>query len=250
MNKRRSTEEASKAAMRKNGAKIVVCVAALLAGLGIWKYATRQTVQATQLPRSVTSESPVTAAATATSGFAPTVENKNTPAGSAPPAMAWIPGGEFSMGAQDPPGMDKVGMQATLDSRPIHRVYVDGFWMDKADVTNGEFAKFVKATGYVTIAERKPRAEDFPGAPPENLVAGSVVFSPPDHEVPLNDHYQWWAYVPGANWRHPWAPLPVSRERRTTLSCKSRIKMLRLTPSGPGSDCRPKLNGNLRHEVD
>ena len=206
MNKRRSTEEASKAAMRKNRAKIVVCVAALLAGLGIWKYATRQTVQATQLPRAVTSESPVTAAATATSGFAPTVENKNAPAGSAPPAMAWIPGGEFSMGAQDPPGMDKVGMQATLDSRPIHRVYVDGFWMDKADVTNGEFAKFVKATGYVTIAERKPRAEDFPGAPPENLVAGSVVFSPPDHEVPLNDHYQWWAYVPGANWRHPLGP--------------------------------------------
>jgi sulfatase modifying factor 1 len=97
-------------------------------------------------------------------------------------------------------------MQATLDSRPIHRVYVDGFWMDKTDVTNQEFARFVKATGYVTIAERKPKAEDFPGAPPENLVAGSVVFSPPDHPVSLNNFYQWWAYVPGANWRHPQGP--------------------------------------------
>jgi sulfatase modifying factor 1 len=117
--------------------------------------------------------------------------------------MVWIPGGEFSMGANDPPDMDKVGMQATGDARPIHRVYVDGFFMDKTDVTNEEFARFVRATGYVTVAERKPRAEDFPGAPPENLLAGSVVFSPPDHPVPLNDRFQWWNYVRGANWRHP-----------------------------------------------
>jgi len=85
-------------------------------------------------------------------------------------------------------------------------VYVDGFWMDKTDVTNEEFAKFVKATHYVTVAERKPKAEDFPGAPPENLVAGSVVFSPPNHAVPLNNHYQWWSYVPSADWRHPLGP--------------------------------------------
>src|SRR5262249_39052120 len=83
---------------------------------------------------------------------------------------------------------------------------VDGFWMDKTDVTNEQFAKFVKATGYVTVAERKPRAEDFPGAPPENLVAGSIVFAPPDHAVALNNHYQWGTYVPGANWRHPLGP--------------------------------------------
>ena len=103
------------------------------------------------------------------------------------------------MGANDPPDMDEVGMKATPDGRPIHRVYVDGFFMDKTDVTNGEFAKFVKATGYITVAERKPRAEDFPNAPPENLVAGSVVFAAPDHAVPLNDHLQWWTYVHGAN---------------------------------------------------
>ena len=126
--------------------------------------------------------------------------------GPAPEGMVWIPGGEFSMGAQDPPGMDEVGMKATTDSRPIHRVYVDGFWMDKTEVTNEQFEKFVKATKYVTVAERAPRAEDFPGAPPENLVAGSVMFSPPDHPVPLNNHFQWWNYVKGANWRHPEGP--------------------------------------------
>jgi sulfatase modifying factor 1 len=120
--------------------------------------------------------------------------------------MAWISGGEFSMGAQDAPDMNEVGMQATRDSRPIHRVYVDAFWMDKTDVTNEQFAKFVRATRYVTIAERKPRAEDFPSAPPENLMAGAVVFSPPNHPVPLNDHYQWWSYIPGANWKHPEGP--------------------------------------------
>jgi formylglycine-generating enzyme len=122
--------------------------------------------------------------------------------------MTWIPGGEFSMGSADPTGLDmnEVGMQAATDSRPIHRVYVDGFWMDKTDVTNEEFAEFVNATNYVTVAERTPRAEDFPGAPPENLVAGSVVFSPPDRPVPLDDHLQWWSYVKGANWRHPLGP--------------------------------------------
>jgi formylglycine-generating enzyme required for sulfatase activity len=120
--------------------------------------------------------------------------------------MVWIAGGEFSMGANDPPDGDEVGMKATPDARPIHRVYVDGFYMDQTDVTNAEFAKFVSAAGYVTVAERKPRPEDFPGAPPENLVAGSVVFSAPDYPVKLNDHFQWWRYVSGANWRHPLGP--------------------------------------------
>jgi len=139
--------------------------------------------------------------------FQPTVANNIPSPGPAPEGMVWIPGGEFSMGAQDPADMhDEVGMQATRDSRPIHRVYVDGFWIDKTEVTNEQFEKFVKATGYITVAERTPRAEDFPGAPPENLVAGSVIFSPPDHAVPLNDHFQWWSYVKSANWRHPLGP--------------------------------------------
>jgi formylglycine-generating enzyme required for sulfatase activity len=121
--------------------------------------------------------------------------------------MVWIPGGEFSMGAQDPPDAnDDVGMQATRDSRPIHRAFVHGVFMDKTEVTNAQFAAFVKATRYVTVAERKPRAEDYPGAPPENLVAGSVVFSPPNHAVPLDSHFRWWSYVKGASWRHPLGP--------------------------------------------
>jgi len=154
-------------------------------------------------------EATATAAPLSTSSsFLPTKPNTMPPPGPAPAGMVWIPGGEFSMGAADPVGadMNDVGMHATDDSRPVHRVYVDGFWMDKTDVTNEQFARFVKATGYVTVAERTPTAEEFPGAPPENLVAGSVVFSPPDHPVELNDHFQWWSYVNGANWRHPLGP--------------------------------------------
>ena len=94
----------------------------------------------------------------------------------------------------------------TRDALPVHRVYVDGFWMDKTELTNEEFEKFVRATGYVTIAERTPTEEEFPGAPPENLVAGSTVFTPTKSEVPLDDYFQWWRYVKGANWRHPQGP--------------------------------------------
>jgi formylglycine-generating enzyme required for sulfatase activity len=144
--------------------------------------------------------------ASSTGVFEPTVANAGPPPGVAPDGMVWIPGGEFSMGAQDPPGMDDVGMKATKDSRPIHRVYVDGFWVDRTVVTNEEFAAFVKATEYVTVAERAPTADEFPGAPPGNLVAGSVVFSPSDHPVPLDNHYRWWSYVKGASWRHPGGP--------------------------------------------
>ena len=110
------------------------------------------------------------------------------------------------MGAADSPDEGEVGMKATVDARPVHRVYVDGFFMDRTDVTNAQFSEFVKATGYVTVAERKPRAEDFPGAPAQNLVPGSVLFAPPSHPVSLNDHFQWWTYMRGANWRHPIGP--------------------------------------------
>lgn len=138
--------------------------------------------------------------------FLPTVPNRAPAPAPAPEGMAWIPGGEFSMGAADAPDMDDVAMNATVDSRPIHRVYVDGFFMDRTDVTNAQFAAFVAASGYVTVADRTPRAEEFPNVPAENLVAGSVVFSPPDHPVPLDSHLRWWQYVRGAGWRHPLGP--------------------------------------------
>ena len=148
-------------------------------------------------------QSPEPAGTPADVSFQPTVPNRAPAPDDSPAGMVWIPGGEFSMGAAQMPGMNVVGMQATTDSRPIHRVFVDGFWMDITEVTNEQFAAFVKATGYVTVAERRPRAEDFPGAAPENLVAGAVVFSPPAHPVPLTNHLQWWSYVKHANWQHP-----------------------------------------------
>src|SRR5207244_96880 len=141
-----------------------------------------------------------------TEEFGATIATKNQPPGKAPEGMVWIPGGEFSMGAAvNGEGSHEMPM-ASNDSQPVHRVYVDGFWMDATPVTNAQFEKFIRATGYVTIAERTPTKEEFPTAPEENLVAGSVVFAPTDHEVPLNDHLQWWTYVKGANWRHPQGP--------------------------------------------
>ena len=136
-------------------------------------------------------------------GFFPTDENPTGKLLNMPAGMVWIPGGEFSMGANELPDAGEVGMQASMDARPVHRVYVDGFFMDRTDVTNAQFEKFVNATGYVTVAEQRPRAEDFPGAPAENLTASSVVFSPPEHPVPLDTQFRWWSYIPGANWRHP-----------------------------------------------
>jgi formylglycine-generating enzyme required for sulfatase activity len=106
-----------------------------------------------------------------------------------------------------PAGRCRVGSDEHYpEERPARDVEVAAFRIDATPVTNGAFAAFVAATGYVTIAERKPTQEEFPDAPPENLVAGSVVFTPPDHEVPLNNHFQWWDYIKGANWRHPTGP--------------------------------------------
>jgi len=120
--------------------------------------------------------------------------------------MVWIPGGEFSMGCLDPRDRPHGGPDPMADARPVHRVRVDGFWMDRVEVTNREYARFVAATGYVTVAERTPTAAEFPDAPAEKLVAGSTVFTPPPHPVPLDTHFRWWDYVKGANWRHPQGP--------------------------------------------
>jgi formylglycine-generating enzyme len=134
------------------------------------------------------------------------VEKPPTKSDVHPPGMVWIPGGEFSMGAEDPRSLSHGGPDPMLDARPIHRVAVDGFWIDKTEVTNDQFAAFVEATRYVTVAERTPTAAEFPGAPPDKLVAGSVVFTPPSEAVPLDNHFRWWSYVKGANWRHPEGP--------------------------------------------
>ncbi|WP_163399967.1 formylglycine-generating enzyme family protein [Flavobacterium fluviatile] len=146
---------------------------------------------------------PVTTEANA---FKPTIENKTKPAGKAPEGMVWIPGGEFSMGSniEDESLCSIKGV--TKDAAPIHRVYVDGYYMDETEVTNEEFEKFVKATGYVTVAEQKPTKEEFPTANEEDLITGSVVFTPTSSAVNLNNFLQWWRYEPGADWRHPEGP--------------------------------------------
>src|SRR5262245_27966577 len=102
--------------------------------------------------------------------FARTAANNASPPGTPPEAMVWIPGGEFSMGAAVNGGGSCAMPMASNDAGPVHRVYVDGFWMDATAVTNEQFVQFVKATGYVTIAERTPTKEEFPTAPAENLV--------------------------------------------------------------------------------
>ena len=142
------------------------------------------------------------------------VHAENTPAnraskapdGPPPTGMIWIPGGEFSMGSDAGTAKTSAAAESTADARPVHRVHVDGFWMDETEVTNEQFAEFVKATRYVTVAERKPAAADLPGVPAELLVAGSLVFTAPSGAVPLDDYQNWWRYQPGANWQHPEGP--------------------------------------------
>ena len=138
--------------------------------------------------------------------FKATVSNNGLAPTLVPHGMVWIPGGEFSMGStvesESMCGLPGV----TRDALPVHRVYVDGFWMDATELTNEEFEKFVNATHYITIAERTPTKEEFPDAPVENLVAGSSVFTPTSQPVGLNDYFQWWRYQNGASWRHPEGP--------------------------------------------
>ena len=105
-----------------------------------------------------------------------------------------LPGGTFRMGSDD----------HYPEEAPSHRVTVDGFWIDRAPVTNAAFKRFVKATGHVTMAEKKPRAADYPDALPEMLYAGSLVFDPRPDVIDLRDWGQWWNFRAGADWRHPY----------------------------------------------
>ena len=110
--------------------------------------------------------------------------------------MVWIPGGPFSMGSD----------VHYPEEAPVHTVSVDGFWMSPTSVTNQQFAAFVEATGYVTVAERPLDPGDYPGAPPENLAPGSMVFTMTPGPVDLRHISLWWTWTPGASWRHPEGP--------------------------------------------
>ena len=140
---------------------------------------------------------------------APTLRS-NTPPGPAPAGMVWIPGGEFYMGVGDHEDPTGGPVDHYDDARFIHKVEVAGFWMDRTEMTNEAFAEFVAATGYLTIAERKPDAKDFPDVPVDKLVPFSLVFKKPAEHVrnvfQAEAHHAWWEPCPGASWRHPQGP--------------------------------------------
>ncbi len=123
-----------------------------------------------------------------------------------PPGMVWVPGGAFTMGTDDP--------ESWPAERPAHRVRVTGFWMDVTEVTNTQFADFVEATNYVTVAQRPIDWEEMkkqlppgtPRPPEEMLQPGSLVFTPPDRPVPFDNPAMWWRWMSGASWRHPEGP--------------------------------------------
>ena len=128
----------------------------------------------------------------------------NAPPGRVPEGMAWVPGGWFFMGSDEAMGIDP-----KPNSQPVHRVWVDGFWMDKHEVTNSQFAQFVEETGYKTLAERPPEEDLRNKALPQfrDIGAFSLVFQPPK-ECPedCTNCDQWWKVVAGADWRHPQGP--------------------------------------------
>ena len=107
--------------------------------------------------------------------------------------MVYIQGGRFLMGS------DKF----YPEEKPVHEVTVDGFWIDRFTVTNEDYKKFVDETGYVTVAERPLNPADYPGAQPEMLVPGALVFQKSKGPVNLNSYFNWWAWTPGANWKQP-----------------------------------------------
>ncbi len=110
--------------------------------------------------------------------------------------MKWIPGATFGMGSE----------RHYPEEKPSGPVSVDGFWMDETAVTNEQYQEFVEATGYVTVAEKAPDPAMYPGADPAMLVPGSITFDQPRAPVPMENPMAWWAWTPGASWRHPLGP--------------------------------------------
>jgi formylglycine-generating enzyme required for sulfatase activity len=133
--------------------------------------------------------------------------------------MVRIPGGTFRMGSD----------HHYPEEAPAHRVTVDGFWIDRTPVTNRQFKAFVNATGYVTTAEIAPDPTDYPGALPEMIYAGSLVFAHPRSTFDLRDWSQWWSFMKGADWRHPYGPrsninASTSSGRARVLSGRARLR--------------------------
>ena len=150
--------------------------------------------------------------------------------------MIRIPGGTFRMGSD----------KHYPEEAPVHRVTVDGFWIDRTPVTNRQFKEFVKATGYVTFAEIPPDPKDYPGALPHMLYAGSLVFTPPARPVDLRDWSQWWTFLKGADWRHPYGPKSnINGLDNHPVVHVAYSRRAGLCANGPARNCRPKPSGNL-----
>lgn len=166
---------------------------------------TNQAVPAVKVADHCQSPMPKRLAATLTTQVTTTATTNGPTEG-----MVLIPGGSFAMGVD----VKNAQRDARKDEFPLHKVSVDGFWMDTHEVTNAEFRQFVKATGYVTTAERKPNWEELklqlPAGTPKPhdslLVASSLVFSSPKQPVAMNDASQWWNWTAGADWKHPDGP--------------------------------------------
>lgn len=148
--------------------------------------------------------------------------------------MRPIPGGRFTMGSE----------RHYLEERPAHPVLVSPFWMDETAVTNARFAVFVAATGYVTVAEYPLDPALYPGAPPENLAPGSLVFHMTDGPVNTRDIANWWHWVPGASWRAPEGPGSSTEDATITRWSRPPARTPRPMRAAPARNCRPRPNGN------
>jgi formylglycine-generating enzyme required for sulfatase activity len=150
--------------------------------------------------------------------------------------IRFIPGGMFRMGSD----------RHYPEEAPARQAAVADFWIDRTPVTNRQFRKFVNETGHVTLAELPPDAKDYPGALPEMLKAGSLIFASPRGPVDLRDWSQWWQFKFGANWRRPYGPRSSISGLDDHPSFTSPVGMRKPTRNGPARRCRPKPNGNLR----
>jgi sulfatase modifying factor 1 len=150
--------------------------------------------------------------------------------------MILIPGGTFRMGSD----------RHYPEEAPVHRVTVDSFFIDRTPVTNRQFKEFVKATGHVTLAEIRPDPKDYPGALPHMLYAGSLVFAPPSRPVDLRNWGEWWTFLKGADWRHPYGPKSninnLDNHPVVHVSFADALAYARWA----GKACRPRPNGSSR----
>ena len=154
---------------------------------------------------------------------------------SAPPNMIWIPSGTFRMGSD----------KHYPEEAPVHRVTVDGFWIDRTPVTNRQFKEFIRATGHKTFAEK-----NYPGALPHMFYAGSLVFTPPGHPVDLKNWSEWWRFLKGANWRHPYGPKSNINGLDSHPVVHAAYSDALAYAKWAARICRPKRSGNSPHAVD